>query len=160
MRNLGMPMGPFETMDYTGLDINYHAAKYFAETIHPDFAAGKTVKAKVEAGDLGKKSGKGLFDWSNGRPEIDLEKTTDKVDPMNFIAVNFNEATKIVEMGVCSFEDVDTAIINATGNPLGLVAVARQMETGDLMNRLESLAAQFKKEIFKPSETIKTGAYK
>lgn len=67
MRNLGMPMGPYETIDFTGIDISYHGGSYFAETIHPDFAPGKTLKAKFEAGELGKKTGKGLFDWSNGQ---------------------------------------------------------------------------------------------
>ena len=128
MRKLGMPMGPYEIMDYTGLDINVHASNYFAQEVHPDFAAGKTIAAIVAAGDLGKKSGKGLFDWSKGRPEIDLSKASEKFDPMDLVAINANEATKIVDMGVCSLEDVDTAIINATGNPMGLIALIKGIE--------------------------------
>ncbi len=160
MRKLGMPMGPYETIDYTGIDVNYHAGKYYAEAIHPDFAMGPTLEAKFKAGELGKKTGKGIFDWSQGRPEIDLNKATDKVDPMDLIAVNTNEATKIVEMGVCSLKDIDTAIINATGNPMGLMAVAKGMEPAELTKRLEGLAERFKKEIFKPTQMIKDGSYR
>ncbi len=160
MRSLGMPMGPYETMDYTGLDINYHASKYFAEAIHPDFATGPSINAKVEAKELGKKTGKGLFDWSNGRPAIDLSKTSDKFDPMDLLAVNINEATKIVEFGACSLEDIDVAIINATGNVMGLIAVAKGIEPADLISRLEKLAETYKKEIFKPSKMIRDGAYR
>jgi enoyl-CoA hydratase/3-hydroxyacyl-CoA dehydrogenase len=160
MKTLGMPMGPYETMDYTGLDINFHVCSYFAETIHPDFAMGTTLAAKVESGDLGKKTGKGIYDWSKGRPEIDLSKATPDFDLMDLVSVNVNEATKIVEMGVCNFEDIDTAIINATGNPMGLMGLVKDMEPDDLVKRLEGLAKKFGKEIFKPSKMIKEGKYR
>ncbi len=160
MRKMGMPMGPFETIDFTGVDINYHASKYFSEAIHPDYAMGPTLEAKFKAGELGKKTGKGIFDWSNGRPEIDLNKATDKFDPMDIVAVNANEATKIVELGACSLEDVDTAIINATGNPMGLMAIAKGVEPAALTERLENLAKKFNKEIFKPTQMIKDGTYR
>ncbi len=160
MRNLGFPMGPYETMDYTGLDINYHANMYFAEAVHPDFTPGRILTEKIKAGELGKKTGKGLFEWSSGRPEIDLSKTADPFDPLDLVAVNVNEATKIVEMGVCSLEDIDIAIVNATGSPTGIVAVARDLPLQELRRRLEQLAEKFNKEIFKPSRMIIEGTYR
>jgi len=160
LRNLGSPMGPYETMDYTGLDISYHGSAYFAEAIHEDFRAGETLTAKVKANQLGKKTGKGLFDWAAGRPEIDLSKASDKFDPMDLVAVNANEATKIVAQGACALEDVDTAIMNATGSPFGPMALIKGMEPADLTTRLEGLAEKFGKEIFKPTQMIKDGAYK
>lgn len=160
MRKLGMPMGPYEIMDYTGLDINVNASNYFAEVVHPDYSAGSTIAALVTGGDLGKKTGKGLFDWSSGRPNIDESKATDNFDPMDLVAVNANEATKIVDMGVCSLEDVDTAIINATGNPMGLIALIKNIAPADLVARLNRLADRFKKEIFRPTKMIEEGAYR
>jgi enoyl-CoA hydratase/3-hydroxyacyl-CoA dehydrogenase len=160
MRGLGMPMGPYETMDYTGLDINVHGSNYFAEALHPDFAPGATVRKLVSAGKLGKKSGQGLFDWSAGRPAIDPAKATDRFDPLDMVAVNTNEATRIVEEGACRLEDIDTAIINATGNPMGLIAVARGIEPDALTERLEMLAVRFNKEIFKPTRMIREGLYR
>jgi len=159
-RNMGSPMGPYETMDYAGLDISYHGSAYFAETIHEDFRAGETITAKYEAKEFGKKSGKGLFDWSAGRPQIDVSKATDKLDPMDMVAVNANEATKIIAEGACALEDVDTAIINATGSPFGPMALIKGMEPADLTQRLEGLAEKFDKEIFKPTQMIKDGAYR
>ncbi len=160
MRKLGMPMGPYEIIDFTGIDISYHGSTYFAQSIHPDFAIGKTLTAKFQANELGKKTGKGLYDWSQGRPDIDLSKATDKFDPMDLVAVNANEATKIVAQGVCSFDDVDTAIINATGNPMGLIALIKNIEPEALSARLENLASKFNREIFKPTQIIKDGAYR
>jgi len=160
MRKLGMPMGPYELMDYTGLDISYHGRKYFAEAIHPDFAPGPTLEARVKAGELGKKTGKGFFDWSKGRPGIDESKATDKVDPMDLMAVNINEATKLIENGVCTSEDVDKAIVNGTGNRIGPMTIAKEQDPADLSRRLEGLAEKFNKETFKPTRMIKNGTYK
>ena len=133
---------------------------YFAEAVHPDFTPGRILTEKVTADELGKKSGKGLFDWSASRPEIDLSQTADSFDPLDLVAVNVNEATKIVEMGVCSLEDVDIAIVNATGSPAGIVAAARDLAPHELSRRLETLAEKFNKEIFRPSRMIKAGTYR
>ena len=160
LRKLGMPMGPYELMDYTGIDINYHAAKYFGQAVHRDFTPGTTLDSLVKAGKLGKKTGQGFFDWSAGRPQIDPSKATGKVDPMDLLAVQINEATKLIEMGVCSAEDVDKAIVNGTGNAIGPMTVAKSQEPSALTQRLERLAAQFKKEIFKPTKTILEGKYR
>ncbi len=160
MKTLGMPMGPYETMDYTGIDISYYGGKYFAESVHPDFAPGTTLEELVKAGNLGKKTGKGIFDWTKGRPEIDPSQATDKLDFMDLIAVQVNEATKIIEMGACGIADVDTAIVNGTGAFMGPMALAKDQNPADLSERLEKLAEKFKKEIFKPTQMIKDGAFK
>jgi enoyl-CoA hydratase/3-hydroxyacyl-CoA dehydrogenase len=160
VRSLGVPMGPYETIDFAGIDVGYNASRYFAETIHPDFAPGRVISEKVRAGEFGKKSGKGLFDWSAGRPAIDLGRASSAVDPMDLLAVNANEAMRIVEMGVCSAEDVDTAIIHGTGNPMGLIGMIRGIEPADLAARLNGLAERYGKEIFRPTRMIQEGAYR
>ncbi len=160
LKGLGMPMGPFEITDFTGVDIGYHASQYFADSVHPDFAPPRVVKEKMDAGDLGKKTGKGFYDWSQGRPQIDMSKTTDQIDPVDLTAVQINEATKLIEMGVCSAEDVDTAILNGTGNVVGYMAVAQGMDPADLTQRLDALAERFNKEIFRPTQMIREGTYK
>lgn len=154
-RSQGNPMGPFETIDYTGVDINYKSMMYMAEFVHPDFAPGKTISGMVKKGELGKKTGKGFFSWNTGRPGIDLEKTSDAIEPLDFIAVNANEAVKLIDMGVCSAHDVDTAIVNATGITHGLMETANKMGAEEMINRLTILADRFSKEIFKPATAIR-----
>lgn len=160
LKKLGLPMGPYELMDYTGIDINYHASRYFAQAVHPDFAPAKTVEEMVKAGLLGKKSGRGFYDWSQGRPAIDPAKATDKVDPMDLLAVQINEATKLLEMGVCSAEDIDRAMVNGTGNAIGPMTVARSQDPKSLAERLNRLADRFHKEIFRPTQMIQEGRYR
>lgn len=121
---------------------------------------GKTLTEKFKAGELGKKTGSGIFKWENGRAVIDLSKNTDKFDPMDIVAVNSNEAAKIVEQGACSFDDVDVAIKNATGNVFGLIAIIKGIQPEDLCKRLEGLSEKYGKEVFKPAKLIREGAYR
>jgi len=160
LRSLGSPMGPCELTDYTGIDVSVQGARYYAKNVHPDFAPMPHLVKMMEEGNLGKKTGKGYFDWSQGRPEIDLSKATDKFDPLNAIAVQVNEATKLIEMGVCSAEDVDLALVNSSGNPVGPMAIAKSVEPEDLAKRLERLAEKYSKEIFKPTKMIREGGYR
>ena len=58
------PMGPFELIDYTGLDINLHVANiFFDEFKDPSMAPPALLKRMVLAGRLGVKSGKGFYDY-------------------------------------------------------------------------------------------------
>jgi 3-hydroxybutyryl-CoA dehydrogenase len=61
---LGYPMGPFELMDLTGIDIGHHAklARH-AVTGDPRDLPSRTVTELVERGDLGRKTGKGFYTY-------------------------------------------------------------------------------------------------
>jgi enoyl-CoA hydratase/3-hydroxyacyl-CoA dehydrogenase len=157
MRKLGMPMGPYETMDYVGLDIHYHVLLYLGEKLSPDFKPPKWVKEKIDAGTLGKKTGKGIFDWSKGRPEIDLAKAKEDFDPTDLIAVQVNEATKLIEDGVVkSPDDIDKAMINGGGG-IGPFQLAKGIGYDKIAKRCEELAKQFGIKTFEPTKTLKSG---
>ena len=160
IRTLGSPMGPCELADYVGIDVCVDGSRYFAETLHADYAPPAHLVKMASEGNLGKKTGRGYFDWSEGRPEIDLSKATDRFNPLAPIFVRINEATKLVEQGVCSVNDVDVALTNSSGNPLGPMSVGRQISRFDLGDQLEYLAAKYNKEIFKPTQRLLEGGYK
>ena len=160
MRKEGLPMGPCELLDFVGLEVHRHVLLYYAENLHSDFKPYRILDELVDAGNYGKKTGKGFYDWSKGRPDIDLSKATDKVDPMDITAVQINEATKLVEMGVCRLEDIDKAILNASGLKVGPMEVAKKTDPAELTDRLEKLVKKFKKEIFKPTDMIREGRYR
>jgi 3-hydroxybutyryl-CoA dehydrogenase len=59
---LNYPMGPFELMDYTGIDIAYFVMEYFADEFRDGhYGAPQIIKQMVRAGKLGKKSGAGFY---------------------------------------------------------------------------------------------------
>ena len=61
----GMPMGPFELMDYTGVEISYLVGEiFYGYTKESRFAPPGLVRNMVKAGYLGRKTGKGFHDYS------------------------------------------------------------------------------------------------
>lgn len=59
---LNYPMGPFELMDFTGIDIAYFVMEYFADEFRDGhYGAPQLLKQMVRAGKLGKKSGGGFY---------------------------------------------------------------------------------------------------
>ena len=63
---LNYPMGPFELMDLTGIDINYHVMDYFHKELPKELKWDPplTIKNMVKAGLLGRKTGAGWYDYN------------------------------------------------------------------------------------------------
>ncbi|WP_309081031.1 3-hydroxyacyl-CoA dehydrogenase family protein [Zhihengliuella sp.] len=58
------PTGPLRTTDIVGLDVRLGIAEYLESTLGPRFAPPQILRDKVAQGELGRKSGRGFFDWS------------------------------------------------------------------------------------------------
>jgi 3-hydroxybutyryl-CoA dehydrogenase len=57
------PMGPLELADHIGLDVCLHASETLFEELGDRYKPAYLLKRKVEAGDLGKKSGRGFYEY-------------------------------------------------------------------------------------------------
>jgi len=57
------PTGPLKTTDIVGLDVRLGIAEYLHSTLGDRFAPPQILKDKVARGELGRKTGKGFFDW-------------------------------------------------------------------------------------------------
>ncbi|TFD62182.1 3-hydroxyacyl-CoA dehydrogenase family protein [Cryobacterium suzukii] len=57
------PVGPLRLSDIVGLDVRLDIARGLTEKLGPRFTPPALLIAKVEAGELGKKTGKGFYDW-------------------------------------------------------------------------------------------------
>jgi 3-hydroxybutyryl-CoA dehydrogenase len=58
------PTGPLRTTDIVGLDVRLGIATYLHETLGERFAPPQILRDKVARGELGRKTGKGFFDWT------------------------------------------------------------------------------------------------
>ena len=58
------PMGPLRLTDLVGLDVRLAIAEHLAATLGPRFEPPALLRQKVADGELGKKSGRGFYDWS------------------------------------------------------------------------------------------------
>jgi 3-hydroxybutyryl-CoA dehydrogenase len=62
----GMPTGPFAMMDSVGLDVVYDIEmQYYLDSGDPKDRPPDALKAMIDRGELGVKSGKGFYDWTN-----------------------------------------------------------------------------------------------
>ncbi|MEM6673847.1 MAG: 3-hydroxyacyl-CoA dehydrogenase family protein [Planctomycetota bacterium] len=61
----GFPMGPLELTDLVGLDVRLSIAEYLSGELGERFSPPSILREKVADGDLGKKSGKGFYDWTD-----------------------------------------------------------------------------------------------
>ncbi|MFE4140321.1 3-hydroxyacyl-CoA dehydrogenase family protein [Peribacillus sp. YIM B13472] len=63
---LGHPIGPFELMDLSGIDVGYFVMQQrYNETGNPEDKPNACIEEKVNKGDLGRKTGKGWYDYPN-----------------------------------------------------------------------------------------------
>jgi enoyl-CoA hydratase / 3-hydroxyacyl-CoA dehydrogenase len=156
-----MPMTPFELLDYVGIDVAAHGLEYFSTVLSKEYKPSDAMMSYLKSGNLGKKTGKGFYDWSKGRPAIDLTKATKEYDANHLIALQVNEATKLLEEGVADDpKEIDLAMANGGGSPFGPFVLAQSIGYGVLLSKLEEINQKFPLEIFKPTKTMKAGNIK
>ena len=108
MKKMGAKMAPFETADFVGLDVFCHTLEYYSRTLSPQYKPGKFLKEKLAKNELGMKSGKGIYEWKDGKAMIDVSKTSDDLTPIHLLAVQVNEAVKVWKEGLAtSIQDID-----------------------------------------------------
>jgi enoyl-CoA hydratase/3-hydroxyacyl-CoA dehydrogenase len=158
-RSLGLPMGPYELMDYVGLDIVAHSLEYFSRAVSEDYGKCTKIKEMVNKGLLGRKSGKGFYDWSSGRPQI-TAKPNPIIDLNDLLAIDVNEASKLIEENVATSEDIEIAVKLGMNRPFGPITIARSMDLNEVKVRLERLYNEYNVRVFEPTELIKSGKLK
>ena len=141
----GMPLGPVELADRVGLDVALHAAEslggYADEVV-------SLLRTKVEAGELGAKSGVGFYRYRNKRPAKARRFATPGEELRDrLILPLINAALACHSEGIVEDLDlVDAGVIFGTGfAPFrgGPIQHARQTGIDAVVARMESLAASF-----------------
>ena len=161
LKEKGVAMGPYELADFVGLDIMFHSLEYFKKTLGPDYEAPNWLKEKIKKNELGKKTGKGIYDWSRGRPDFTGVEPSDKIELEDVIAIQVNEATKLLEEGVAEKSRViDKAIKNGSGNPFGVFGLAKGFGFENMVKRCEKLAELYNVKTFLPTKMLKENKIK
>jgi 3-hydroxybutyryl-CoA dehydrogenase len=65
---LNHPMGPFEMVDLVGLDVRLRILEYLHATLGEKYRPNELLKKLVNEGRLGRKSGRGVYDYSAAKP--------------------------------------------------------------------------------------------
>ena len=144
--DFGMPMGPIELADTVGLDIALHVGRILAGTWERPAPQG--TARLVEAGHLGRKSGRGYYEWRDGRPVRPATNTAPPADLADRLILQYlNEAVACLQDGVVADPDLlDAAMIFGTGfAPFrgGPLHYARARGVVAIVARLEELARSY-----------------
>jgi 3-hydroxyacyl-CoA dehydrogenase / enoyl-CoA hydratase / 3-hydroxybutyryl-CoA epimerase len=113
MEDFGMPMGPAELADTVGLDVCVAAGKSLAKGAT---AVPEVLAKKVALGHLGKKSGQGIYQWTDGKPVKGQPDAYDEHLIDALIEPYLQEAQAVVKEGIVADADlVDAGLIFGTG---------------------------------------------
>jgi len=155
----GFRMGPFELMDFIGNDVNYAVTRSVFEAMFfdPRYKPSLTQKRLVESNFLGKKSGRGYYDYRAGAspPVANKDAKTGAVIFERVLAMLINEAIDAVFMQVASAADVDLAMTKGVNYPKGLLAWANELGLARVLGWLEALQAEYGEDRYRPSPLLR-----
>jgi 3-hydroxyacyl-CoA dehydrogenase/enoyl-CoA hydratase/3-hydroxybutyryl-CoA epimerase len=127
MLDFGMPMGPLRLTDEVGLDVSLHVGSDLAQRVQHLPPLNNAIDRMLAQGWLGRKSGKGFYDYSSSaeRPNPELSAYQPQSEPTDgddtvlrdrLVLVMINEAGRCLEEKVVTDPaDVDFAMIMGTG---------------------------------------------
>ena len=144
----GMPMGPIELADVVGLDVSEHVGVIIAQELGRPVPELPALARHLAARELGRKSGRGFYEWRDGKAVKDdaggAAAPDDLVDRLLLALVN--ECAAVLREGTVIDADLlDAGVIFGTGfAPFrgGPIAYARARGVAAIVARLEELAAR------------------
>lgn len=155
----GFRMGPFTLMDYIGNDVNYTVTETVFKSFYydPRYKPSFTQKRHAEAGYLGRKSGKGFFDYrenaSNPKPIEDEQLGKEIFD--RIIMMLINEAVDAVFLNIGSKEDIDLAMTKGVNYPKGLLAWSDEIGLENILAKLDAMFQEYGEDRYRPSPLMR-----
>jgi len=142
----GFRMGPFELMDYIGNDVNYSATKavYDGTNHDPRYKPSPIQKKLMDEGLLGRKSGKGYFDYSENavNPEPNKNEKLGQKIFNRILAMLINAAVDALHLNIATRDDIDTAMTTGVNYPKGLLQWADDIGPNSPLEQLKELHTQ------------------
>ncbi|MBL8959602.1 MAG: 3-hydroxybutyryl-CoA dehydrogenase [Gemmatimonadetes bacterium] len=160
MREIGgFRMGPFELMDFIGHDVNYLVTEsvWTAMYYDPRYKPSLTQKRLLEAGLLGRKSGRGFYDYAEGAAR-EVPTTDREAGERIFhrvLAMLVNEAADAVHLRIASAPDVELAMTRGVNYPRGLLQWGNAVGPERLLGILEACHAASPDGRYRPSPLLR-----
>lgn len=153
----GFRMGPFELMDFIGNDVNYtvtetvFTAFYFDPRYKPSF----TQKRLSEAGFLGRKSGRGYYNYSEELPKPTEDNPLGQYIVDRILVMLINEAAEAYFLNIASAKDIDNAMTKGVNYPKGLLAWADEKGIHWCVEKMDELYNEYHEDRYRCSPILR-----
>ena len=158
MKACGFRMGPFELMDLIGNDVNYAVTQSVFEAFYydPRYRPSLIQKQFVDAGWLGRKSGRGYYHYESESTDKQIVDTSSlEWISERIIAMLINEAAEALYLNIASASDLDTAMTRGVNYPKGLLAWANERGIDATLEVLKELQEHYGEDRYRPSILLK-----
>lgn len=155
----GFRMGPFALMDYIGHDVNYKVTSSVFKAFYydPRYKPSFTQKALVDANYLGRKSGKGFYDYAKDakKPEAIQDKEIGQKIVDRIVIMLINEATDALFLNIASREDIDLAMTKGVNYPKGLLQWADEKGIQNCVYAMDELYHEYLEDRYRCSPLLR-----
>jgi 3-hydroxybutyryl-CoA dehydrogenase len=152
-------MGPFTLMDYIGHDVNYVVTDTVFQSFFydPKYKPSFSQKRLLEAGWLGRKSGRGFYNYAEGiaQPEPNKNEEKGKKILERVVAMLINEAVEALHLNIASAEDLDTAMTKGVNYPKGLLQWCKEWGPANCLEVLDSLYHDYHEDRYRASVLLR-----
>jgi 3-hydroxybutyryl-CoA dehydrogenase len=151
----GFRMGPFTLMDYIGHDVNYVVTEtvFTSFFFDPRYKPSFSQKRLLEAGWLGRKTGKGFYNYTEGAamPEPVKDPVKGKQIFDRILAMLINEAVDALYLGVASAADLELAMTKGVNYPKGLLKWCDEWGAANCLAVLDELYGNYHEDRYRAS---------
>ncbi|MEZ4795735.1 MAG: 3-hydroxyacyl-CoA dehydrogenase NAD-binding domain-containing protein [Flavobacteriaceae bacterium] len=160
----GFRMGPFELMDFIGNDINYTVTEtvFTAFYFDPRYKPAFTQKRFAEAGYLGRKSGKGYYNYDGNGSIVTSSAVkrshNEELEQQIFdrvLVMLINEAADALFLNIALAEDIDNAMTKGVNYPKGLLAWADEKGIDWCVRKMDELYNEYHEDRYRCSPLLR-----
>jgi len=160
----GFRMGPFTLMDYIGHDVNYVVTETVFQSFFydPRYKPSFSQKRLLEAGWLGRKSGKGFYDYTPG-VELPAPNKDEVLGTQIFeriLAMLINEAVDACYLNIATAADLEIAMTKGVNYPKGLLHWCDEWGADKCLEKLDSLYHTYHEDRYRASKLLRDNAIK